>query len=138
MVELLNDKNFMWIVMAVLVLCLSQLLKLPIKALTKKFIKNDRARGLVNLTIMLLPLGLGVLCDFLYCSLYIKVAFNIVEGLKVGGTAITLYGALEKIFKGSKSSGTLATEELVNEITKDGKVDENDTSAVKEFWNKVK
>ena len=38
----------------------------------------------------------------------------------------------------SKTQEGMATVEFVQNVIKDGKVDESDTSAVKEFWNKVK
>ena len=133
MTELLNNKDFMWGAMAIIVLCLSQVIKLPIKALTKKAIKDDGIRNRVNTVIMLVPLLLGVLCDFLFCTLYLHIPFDIVEGIKVGGTAITLYGVIEKLIKGSQSKETTATIELVESITKDGKVDKKDNSTVKDF-----
>lgn len=138
MAELLKNETFVWGAMALLVLCFSQLFKLPIKAITKKAIKNESARSRVNTALMLIPLALGVLCDWLFCTLYLHISFSVVEGIKIGGTAVTLYGMLEKLIKGVKSQETIKTIELVNTITKDGKVDKNDKSAVTEFLNKVK
>lgn len=138
MVELLNNEYFVWGAMAIIVLCLSQVLKLPIKALTKKTIKDQTIRSRVNTILMLIPLLLGILCDFLFCTLYLKVPFSIMEGVKVGGTAVTLYGVLEKLIKGTQSKETTDTLKLVENITKDGKVDKEDNSAIKEFFNKVK
>ena len=86
---------------------------------------------------MLIPLALGVLGDWLFCTYYLGVAFSIVEGVKIGGTAITLYGMLEKAIKGSQSKETTATLQLVNDITKDGKIDKQDNSTVKEFVNNL-
>lgn len=137
MVELLNNEYFVWGAMALIVLCLSQLLKLPIKALTKKTIKNENARVRVNTALMLIPLALGVLCDWLFCTLYLHIAFSVIEGVKIGGTAVTLYGVLEKLIKGVQSKETTATIQLVNDITKDGKVDKKDTSTVKDFVNNL-
>jgi hypothetical protein len=68
----------------------------------------------------------------------LHIPFSVVEGIKVGGTAVTLYGMLEKLIKGAKSKETVETLELIGNITNDGKVDKNDKSAVKEFLNKVK
>ena len=137
MAQLLNSEYFVWGAMAIIVLCLSQLLKLPIKALTKKLIKDDNKRSRVNIVLMLIPLALGVLGDWLFCTYYLGVAFSIVEGVKIGGTAITLYGMLEKAIKGSQSKETTATLQLVNDITKDGKIDKQDNSTVKEFVNNL-
>lgn len=137
MAELLNNEYFVWGAMAIIVLCLSQLLKLPIKALTKKTIKNENARVRVNTALMLIPLALGVLCDWLFCTLYLGIPFSVVEGVKVGGTAVTLYGMIEKLVKGSQSKETTATIKLVNDITKDGSVDKSDAQSIKDFANKL-
>lgn len=137
MAELLKNENFVWFVMSLIVLGLSQLLKLPIKALTKKFIKKETVRSRVNITIMLIPLALGIVCDWLYCSLYLHIAFSVIEGLKIGGTAVTLYGVIEKAFKGKQSTETTETLKLVENITKDGKVDKTDSQSVKDFVDKL-
>lgn len=138
MLELLNNETFVWGAMSLIVLILSQLLKLPIKALTEKCIKNETVRGRVNVTIMLIPLALGILADYLFCSLYLHVPFDIMEGVKIGGTAISLYGMLEGLFKGKKSKETEQLTELVKDISKDGKLDTKDGEIVKEFIEKVK
>ena len=137
MVELLNNEYFVWGAMAIIVLCLSQLLKLPIKVLTKKTISNESIRVRVNTTLMLIPLALGVLCDWLFCTLYLNVAFSIAEGVKIGGTAVTLYGMIEKLIKGAQSKETTATIELVENITKDGKIDKKDGHSIKDFADKL-
>ena len=137
MVELLNNEYFVWGAMAILVLCLSQLIKLPIKALTKKLIKDDNKRSRVNIVLMLIPLALGVLGDWLFCTYYLGVAFSIVEGIKIGGTAITLYGMLEKAIKGAQSKETTETIKLVEDITKDGKIDKTDSAILKDFADKL-
>ena len=138
MEQLLQDKNFTWAMISLIVLGLSQLIKLPIKAINKKIIKNETIRNRVNTTIMLIPLALGILADYLFCTLYLGIPFSIVEGVKIGGTAITFYGILEKLFKGKKSTETQTVENLVSNVLSDGKIDKNDTSAVKEFYDKVK
>jgi hypothetical protein len=137
MAELLNNETFVWGAMAIIVLCLSQLLKMPIKALNKKIIKNESTRSRVNTFIMLIPLGLGVLCDYLFCTYYLGISFSIVEGVKIGGTAVTFYGVLEKLIKGTQSKETLETIKLVESITKDGKVDKSDAQSIKDFANKL-
>ena len=58
---------------------------------------------------------------------------NLMEGLGIGAAAITLYGALEKMFKGKQSQETTDTLQLVTNITSDGKLDEKDTTAVVDF-----
>ena len=140
--ELLKNDYFVWCAMAVIIFALTQVLKLPIKACTKH-IKNERLRRIVNATILLIPFGLGVLADFLYSTYYLHTAFTIITGLGYGTAGISLYGAVERFFKVKtnnpyESEAGKAVTELVDEITKDGKVDKNDKHAVKDFWDKVK
>lgn len=135
--EILKNTDFAWGIMSIIVLCLSQILKLPIKCLTSK-IKNNEIRQMVNTTILLIPLALGVGIDWAFCTYYLGIAFSITEGVKVGATAVTLYAALEKVVKGVVSSGTKATLELAEDITDDGKVDGKDLSAVERFMTQVK
>ena len=140
--KLLNNEYFVWCAMAVIIFALTQVLKLPIKYFTKK-ISNQRVRRMVNATILLIPFALGVLVDFLYSTYYLHSAFTIITGLGYGTAGISLYGAIERFFK-VKTDNPYETEagkavtELVEEISKDGKVDENDKHAVADFWNKVK
>lgn len=140
--KLLNSEYFVWCAMAVIIFGLTQLLKLPIKYFTNK-LTNQRVRKMVNATILLIPFILGVLCDFLYATYYLHGAFSIINGLGYGTAGISLYGMVERFFK-VKTENPYATEvgkavtELVEEISADGKVDENDKHAVKDFWDKVK
>ena len=140
--ELLKNEYFVWCAMAVIIFALTQVLKLPIKACTKH-IKNERVRRMVNATILLIPFAIGVLADFLYSTYYLHTAFTVITGLGYGTAGISLYGAIERFFK-VKTENPYETEagravtELVNEISKDGKVDGSDKHAVKDFWDKVK
>jgi hypothetical protein len=69
--------------------------------------------------------------------------FSVITGLGYGTAGISLYGVVERFFK-VKIPNPYETEEgravieLVDEISKDGKVDEKDKHAVKDFWDKVK
>lgn len=140
--SLLKNDYFVWCAMAVIIFGLTQLLKLPIKYFTKR-ISNERVRRMVNATILLIPFALGVLADFLYSTYYLHTAFTVITGLGYGTAGISLYGAIERFFK-VKTENPYETEagkavtELVEEISKDGKVDENDKHAVADFWNKTK
>lgn len=140
--KLLNNEYFVWCAMAVIIFALTQVLKLPIKYFTKK-ISNERVRRMVNATILLIPFALGVLADFLYSTYYLHTAFTVITGLGYGTAGISLYGAIERFFKVKtdnpyESEAGKAVAELVEEISKDGKVDESDKHAVADFWNKVK
>jgi hypothetical protein len=128
--------------MAVIIFALTQVLKLPIKYFTKK-IKNERMRRMVNATILLIPFAVGIALDFLYSTYYLHGAFSIINGLGYGTAGISLYGAIERFFKVKtenpyETQAGKAVTELVEDISKDGKVNGDDKHAVKDFWDKVK
>ena len=140
--ELLKNQYFVGCVMAVIIFALTQVLKLPIKHFTKK-IKNERGRKMVNATILLIPFIVGLLCEFLYATHYLHIAFSLIRGLSYGTAGISLYGIIER-FLGIKTKNPYESEEgkavteFVGQVSQDGKVDKNDKHAVKDFWDKVK
>lgn len=140
--ELLKNEYFVGCAMAVIIFALTQVLKLPIKHFTKK-IKNERGRKMVNATILLIPFVVGVLCEFLYATYYLHIAFSLIRGLSYGTAGISLYGIIER-FLGVKTKNPYESEEgkavteFVEQVAEDGKIDENDKHAVKDFWNIVK
>lgn len=142
MKELIYNKYFVWCAMAVIIFIATQFLKLPIKFGTNH-IKNERKRKLANATILLIPFALGVALDFLYSTYVLHTTFSIIVGLGYGTSGISLYAVVERLFKVKVTNpydteeGTAVTE-LVNNVSKDGKVDKKDKDAVKEFWKKVK
>ena len=142
MKELLYNAYFVVCAMAVIIFIATQFLKLPIKFGTKH-IKNERVRKIANSVILLIPFALGIALDFLYSTYILHTAFSIIAGLGYGTAGISLYGVVERFFKVKVSNpydseeGKAVTE-LVNEVSKDGKVDKKDTDAIKEFWKKVK
>ena len=142
MKELLYNAYIVWCAMAVIIFIATQFLKLPIKFGTKH-IKNERVRKIANSVILLIPFALGIALDFLYSTCILHTAFSVIAGLGYGTAGISLYGVVERFFKVKVSNpydseeGKAVTE-LVNEVSKDGKVDKKDTDAVKEFWKKVK
>lgn len=139
--QLLSNEYFVWCAMAVVIFCLTQLLKLPIKAATKH-IKNERTRKIVNATILLIPFALGVLFEFLYTTYYLQTAFTVITGLGYGTAGISLYGVIERFFKIKvnnpyNTEEGKAVQELVDKVQEDGKIDKSDVSAVDEFWNAI-
>lgn len=139
MAELLKNEYFMGVVMSVIVFAFTQLLKMPIKALTSK-IENERTRKIVNGTILLIPFILGVLFEFLLTTLVFHEPFTVIQGLTYGTGGISLYGVVERFFKVKNPYDTEEGEavmELVDKVTEDGKVDENDKTALKEFLDLV-
>lgn len=139
MAELLKNEYFMGVVMSVIVFAFTQLLKMPIKALTIK-IENERTRKIVNGTILLIPFILGVLFEFLLTTLVFHEPFTVIQGLTYGTGGISLYGVVERFFKVKNPYDTEEGEavmELVEKVTEDGKVDENDKTALKEYLDLV-
>lgn len=139
--QLLVNSYFVWCAMAVIIFGVTQLLKLPIKAVTKK-VKSERKRHIVNATILLIPFALGILFEFLYTQYYLHTAFSIITGIGYGSAGISLYGIIERFFKVKvnnpyDSKTGQAVLELVDDVTADGKVNGNDTDAVKDFYEKI-
>lgn len=139
--NLLANNYFVWCAMAVVIFGITQLVKLPIKAFTKK-IKNDRVRRIVNIVILLIPFGLGVLAEYLFNTYYLHTAFTVVTGLTWGGTSITGYAFVERFFgvkvkNPYESKDGQAVLDFVDSVKADGKVDKNDADAVKDFYDKV-
>lgn len=140
--ELLYNHEFMVSLMAVVIFLSTFVIKYPIKLATKH-IGNERKRKMANAVILLVPFALGVLFDFLYTKYVIADPFSVLRGLGYGTAAISLYGIVERFFK-VKVPNPYETEEgkavkaLVDKVSEDGKVDENDKDAVTEFLNMVK
>lgn len=145
--ELLLNGYFVWCAMAVIIFGLTQILKLPIKAATKH-IKNEKTRGIVNLVILVIPFGLGLLAEFLYDVLYLHNTFTGLAGLQYGSASLLVYSVFEKIMQkiGVKaqtenSNETTEEEQAENETTaelqEDAGIEESVLSAVEEFWGKI-
>jgi hypothetical protein len=140
--ELLNNELFVWGAMAVLIFAFTQFLKLPIKHFTAK-IENQRVKKLANASILVLAFGMAVLLDFLFAYFYLNQSVNILRAFYSWTGSSAVYSFIER-FLGVKISNPMKTEEgeavveAVAEVTKDGKIDENDKHAVKDFWNMVK
>lgn len=140
--QLITNPYIVGCVMALIIFAVTQLLKLPIKAVTKK-IKNERLRRIANSVILLIPFALGVLLEFLYNTYVIFTDFTVITGLGYGAAGVSLYGVIERFFK-VKVENPYDTEEgkavceLIENVTEDNKVDEKDIDAVKVFWDKIK
>lgn len=146
--QILTNEYFIMCAMAVVVFIVTQLLKLPIKAITKKTIKDEKVRKRVNVIILIIPFAFGLLLEFLYNVLFLHNTFTGTIGLGYGMSGISLYAAVEKFFGKKKNSETIAgtyqeTEEgkavieLVDKISEDGKVDKKDVDVVQEFLDKI-
>jgi archaellum biogenesis protein FlaJ (TadC family) len=140
MKDILTNQYFVVGVMSVLIFTLTQLFKYPIKAVTKR-IKNDRARRIANITILLIPFALGVVLEFVYSTYIMHTPSSQFVGLGYGTAGVSLYSVIERFFKVPNPYNTAdgeAVTQLVDDVRKDGEVDEKDRDAIKEFWEKVK
>ena len=144
--KLLSNEYIVGTAMAVIIFVLTFLLKLPIKALTRKYSKTEHSRKIKNLSIVFIPFALGLLAEFLYYYLYLQDTFIVVRGIGYGSAAIALYAPVAQFFKektGIKLENPFDTEEakaaqeLMSNVQKDGKIDKSDVSAVDEFWKKI-
>lgn len=142
MKELLSNNYFVLCAMSIIICLITQLLKLPIKLFTNK-IKNQKAENRVTSLLMLIPLALGVLFNFVYNVYYLHIAFSVIEGLSWGTTSIAFYQGFKKLITGKEPTAIEIQQandvkELATQIASDGKIDKNDTNAISEYLNKVK
>lgn len=137
--EFLYNKDITIWIMAVIVFAITFLLKLPIKALSKKA-KNEQCRKAINSVILIIPFAIGMLVEWLYDTFIMKGVFDYVTGFLVGGQSIALYGVVERFF-GVKVENPYETEEgkkvleQVEEITEDGTVTADE---IQDFLNNIK
>lgn len=140
--NLLHNEYFVGCAMAVIIFGLTQLLKLPIKHFTSKIV-NERARKIVNATILLIPFILGVAFEMVFSTYYLEVTISLVRGLSYGTAGISIYSLFERFLKVKidnpyETEEGAAVQELIEDVTADGQVDEGDSAAVQEFFSKVK
>jgi uncharacterized membrane protein YagU involved in acid resistance len=143
MEEILHNMSYISFVMPIIIFLITNVLKLPIKALTTKLISNETTKKRVNTIICIIPFALGIVFEIVYCTHYLNEAYSIIRGLNYGTNTILLYHIFEHNFK-TKIYNPFETEqgqevmELVEEITADGKIDEKDMDAIQKFWDSVK
>ena len=141
MKELLSNDYFMLYAMSVIICIVTQLIKMPIKHFTNK-IKDATTEKRVTALFMLLPLALGVLFNFLYNTYYLHISFSVVTGLSWGTTSIMFYQGFRRFITGKEPTAQEVEElqdikNLANTVGSDGKINVTDTSAVKDFLDKV-
>lgn len=119
-----------WIVMGAVVL-LTQVAKLPIKAFTKK-IKNDALRQKVNLVIVLIPFGLGLLASWLLT--FAGYNFLYEAGIVWGTTSMVIYELATKAFKRIEKGEDITDETIKSDF---GSANDNAQTAADEFQSIV-
>ena len=123
-----------WIFWGVLVgvILLTQIVKLPIKALTNK-IPNDALRQKVNTVIIFIPVGLGLMASWLLT--FAGYEFIYEAGIVWGLFSQVIYEFVTKVFKRIKNG------EDIDNATLKGDLDEankNAQSVTDEFQSLVK
>jgi hypothetical protein len=138
---ILQNEVIMFGFFSTVIFALTQALKIPFKKLTSK-IANEKTRKRVNCVILIFPFLLGILADALFSYFYHGEMLDLITGLGYGTGSIALYNVVER-FLGVSINNPYKTEEgkditnLVEAVAKDGKVNDKDLPAVKEYIKKL-
>lgn len=152
MISLLQKQGVMIWLMAAVVFFLTLIIKLPIKHFTNKigddkfivvFKKKILVRKLVNSVILLIPFGLGVLTQYIYSICVPDIMFNVITGLAIGTSSMSLYAIIERFFgvkieNDNDSEEGKIIQEAVNSISADKKFDLNDADDIQNALDKLK
>lgn len=140
MQALFNNKVLVLCFMAFLTFALTQGIKWAgVKHWTNK-LKNERTRKAINTVIFFFPYAIALGLEFLL-TLITKGEFNALVGFIVGGGSHSVYGLFEMIYGVATGKIKIKKEEvkaLIQTVTEDGKIDENDRPALKAFLDKIK
>lgn len=93
-----SRETLIWWASAVIVFGLTEVIKIPIKRLTSK-IADDNRRKLWNSFILFIPFILGCIASAIYSVCLLKKPFDVMDGLKLGMAAISLYAVFERFTK---------------------------------------
>jgi uncharacterized membrane protein YeiB len=133
--------NYAWylVVMMTLIIAITNTLlmfvKKPLKKLTA-LIKVEKLRKLANKVFILFAFCFSALAWWGLSFLSAKYfPFDAVNVLLTGAFSIVIYAFGDGIVTKSQAAQLV---DNVKEIAEDGKVDGNDKTATKEFWDKVK
>lgn len=147
MAELLNNEKIVLIAMGIVAFLVTQGLKWAfVKPFTKNL--NTRAKTIINSFILIIAFGSAVLCEFLYSHFWLHTAIDLTRASYGWGYASGVYGVVEMVIKFIKGEnvkldnpyqteeGKQATQ-LIENITKDGKIDKKDSQSMKDYVNKL-
>lgn len=147
MAKLLNNEKIVLIAMGIVAFLVTQGLKWAfVKPFTKNL--NARTKTIINSVILLIAFGSAVLCEFLYSHFWLHTAINLTRASYGWGYASGVYGVVEMIIRFIKGDNVklenpYKTEEgkqttkLIEDITKDGKIDKEDSQSMKDYVNKL-
>lgn len=148
MATLLNNEKIVLILMGIVAFLVTQALKwMLVKPFTKNL--NKRAKTVINSVILIIAFGAAVLCEYLYSHFWLNTAINLQRASYGWGYASGIYGIVEMIVKFIKGDSAKVenpynteigktTTAFVENITKDGKIDQQDEEIVKEFLENIK
>lgn len=147
MAELLNNEKIILIAMGIVAFLVTQGLKWAfVKPFTKNL--NTRAKTIINSVILLIAFGSALLCEFLYSHFWLHTAIDLTRASYGWGYASGVYGVVEMVIRFIKGDNVklenpYQTEEgkqttkLIEDITKDGKIDKEDSQSMKDYVNKL-
>lgn len=118
----------------VIVLILTEFIKLPIKHFTDK-IENEDVRKKVNSVIMLIPIAFGFAISWILT--YFGFKFSTVISLVWGVTSIAIYEFISRIMKRIKKGEVITTETIATDIKESFSVAETADSKFKELVGKI-
>lgn len=147
MAELLNNEKIVLIAMGIVAFLVTQGLKWAfVKPFTKNL--NTRAKTIINSVILIIAFGSAVLCEFLYSHFWLHTAINLTRASYGWGYASGVYGVVEMVIRFIKGDNVKLenpykteegkqTTELIEDITKDGKIGKEDSQSMKDYVNKL-
>ena len=147
MAELLNNEKIVLIAMGIVAFLVTQGLKWAfVKPFTKNL--NTRAKTIINSVILIIAFGSAVLCEFLYSHFWLHTAIDLTRASYGWGYASGVYGVVEMVIRFIKGDNVKLenpykteegkqTTELIEDITKDGKIDKEDSQSMKDYVDKL-
>ena len=147
MAGLLNNEKIVLIAMGIVAFLVTQGLKWAfVKPFTKNL--NTRAKTIINSVILIIAFGSAVLCEFLYSHFWLHTAIDLTRASYGWGYASGVYGVVEMVIRFIKGDNVKLenpykteegkqTTELIEDITKDGKIDKEDSQSMKSYVDKL-
>lgn len=147
MAEILNNQTFVWGAMAIIIFVVTQGLKwILVKPYTQKL--NGRAKTILNSLILVIAFGVAILCEYLYSSLWLKISSINIDRILTGWSgASSVFAIFEVVVKTIKPNTVIENpfktneaknvDKLIKEVVDDGKINKEDSIAVKDFADKL-
>lgn len=127
--------RWVFVVVVVIVLGLTQLAKIPIKHFTNK-IENENLRKKVNMLIMLLPIAFGFLASWILT--YFGFTFSTVAALVWGSSSQVIYELLSRIFRRIKNGENITAETISDDAKESVEIVETAEDKFNGLVNQIK